>query len=486
MSTIDSGVPWWRRWFSVRSLAARTTLVFATLVAAIWLVLVIWVVIDSLNRGEATLSSEMHDYAHQVMAVAERWPADDPGIAGALEAVVNIENKSKEGDRADASTRDFLIQVWRGGLPVLPPPAGLAEIPTVFEQMVPVQIGDIQRRLYAVTSDQQAVVVALLVKAPYSASITWPSVTIVLLPLVFSLPLLLIPAWLMTRFGLKPLRVTTEEVLARVAGGELAPLELTRYRELNPLLEAMNQLMARLSQQLKRERAFVADIAHELKTPLAALQANIGTAMTTHDDARRRGALNDLEPGLNRTTHLVQQLLDMARLEVDATKGRERQFDLAELCRERLSELVRLADASQVQLKAEVPERMTVLADPDPVSSILNNLLDNAIKFSPPGGVVLVSLVALNNSLGQTKQPGFMLTVRDQGAGIAAHDRPRVFERFYRCSATAINTEGAGLGMAIVKRAVTLLGGTITLSDAISAADSTGQRGLKVTVQVPA
>jgi len=479
----------WRRWVNVRSLAARTTLVFASLVIAIWLVLVIWVVLDSLNRGEATLRSEMHDYAHQVMAVAERWPANAPGIAGALAAVVNIENKSSTDEGADTNTRDFLIQAWRGGLPVLPPPPGLTEVPTVYEQLLPVQVDDAERRLYAVSSTGQAVVVALLFKAPYSASITWPSVTIVLLPLVFSLPLLLIPAWLMTRFGLKPLRATTEEVLARVAGGDLAPLELTRYRELNPLLEAMNQLMARLSQQLKRERAFVADVAHELKTPLAALQANIGTALATHDEARRRGALNDLEPGLNRTTHLVQQLLDMARLEVEAVGGRERRFDLAELCREKLSELVRLADAAQVQLKAELPERLMVLADPDPVASILNNLLDNAIKFSPRGGVVVVSLVASGRQDAGQNQNGFILTVADQGAGIAAHDRPHVFNRFYRCSATALSTEGAGLGMAIVKRAVTLLGGTITLGDAASEAGDGGRPGppgLRVTVRVPA
>lgn len=471
-----------RRWFSVRSLAARTTLVFASLVAAIWLAIVIWVVVESLNTGEATLKSEMSDYAHQILAVAERWPADDPGIAGALEAVVSIENHFGDGESDDDTSPDFLIQVWRAGLPVLPPQEGLSEVPTIFDELTSVQVGDAERKLYAAKAPAQPVIVALLVKSQFTASITWPSFTIVVFPLLFSLPVLLIPAWLMTRFGLKPLRATTDEVLARVAVGELTPLELTRYRELNPLLEAMNLLMARLSQQLKRERAFVADVAHELKTPLAALQANIGTAMLTNDAVRRQSAMNDLEPGLNRTTHLVQQLLDMARLEVDGTKGRERHFDLAEFCRERMSELVRLADSSDIQLKAELPERLMVLADPDPVSSILTNLLDNAIKYSPKGGVVAVSLAPLNE--------GFVLTVSDQGDGIPMHDRAHVFERFYRCTATALKTEGAGLGMAIVQRAVTLLGGSIALDDADDSAGIAGiekseRAGLKVTVQVP-
>ncbi|MFK7962917.1 MAG: sensor histidine kinase [Burkholderiaceae bacterium] len=472
-----------RRWFSVRSLTARMTLVFASLAAAIWFALAIWVVTDALNRGEANLTSEMRDYAHQVMAVAERWPADDPGIAGALEAVVNIENQANQDnvDKAEAdqdASPDFLIQIWRDGRPVLPPQNGLEVLPNAFEELISVHVDNAERKLYAVQAASKPVVVALLVKSPFSASITWPSVAIVLLPLVISLPVLLIPAWLMTRFGLKPLRATTDEVLARVTEGKLTPLELTRYRELNPLLEAMNQLMARLSQQLKRERAFVADVAHELKTPLAALQTNIGTAVVTNDEARRQAALSDLDPGLKRTTHLVQQLLDMARLEVDEFQDRKRQFDLAEFCRERLSDLVRLADCRDIQLKADIPERLMVLTDPDPISSIVTNLVDNAIKYSPAGAVVLVSLAP-------EKLGGFVLTVTDQGDGIAMQDRAHVFERFYRCTASALKTEGAGLGMAIVKRAVTLLGGRITLTDGDLGGDA-GRRGLKVSVRVPA
>jgi len=484
-SAVSAKKPAPRRWFSVRSLAARTTLVFASLVAVIWLAIAIWVVVDSLNRGEETLTKEIRNYARQVLAVAERWPADDPGIAAALESVVRIENepddKRDEKPSAELPSPGFQIQVWRGGLPVLAAQEGFTDVPTVFDEMTPVQVGDAELKMYAVKADAQPVIVALFVKSPFSASISWPSVSIVLLPLLFCLPVLLIPAWVMTRFGLKPLRTTTDEVLARVEEGQLTPLELTRYRELNPLLESINLLMARLSQQLKRERAFVADVAHELKTPLAALQANIGTAMVTNDAARRQSVLNDLEPGLNRTTHLVQQLLDMARLEVDDIKGREREFDLAEFCRERMSELVRLADSSGIQLKADLPERLMVQADPDPVSTILTNLLDNAIKYSPNDGVVTVLLTPLNDD-------GFVLTVSDQGDGIPAHERPHVFERFYRCTATALKTEGAGLGMAIVQRAVTVLGGSIALDDASDSATGVNDErpGLKVTVRVPA
>ena len=479
-----------RRWFSVRSLATRMTLVFAGLAAVIWVALAIWVLTDALRRGEANLTSEMREYAHQVMAVAERWPANDPGLAGALEAVINIENQANqstadESEPDQASSPDFLIQIWRDGQAVLPYQNGLNTPPNQFDDLISVQVGNVERKLYAVQAASRPVVVALLVKSPYSASITWPSVAIVLLPLVISLPVLLIPAWLMTRFGLRPLRATTDEVLARVTEGKLTPLELTRYRELNPLLQAMNQLMARLSQQLKRERAFVADVAHELKTPLAALQTNIGTAVVTSDAARRQAALNDLDPSLKRTTHLVQQLLDMARLEVDETQDRKRLFDLAEFCRERLSELIRLADCRDIQLKADIPEQLVVLADPDPVSSIVTNLVDNAIKYSPAGGLVVVSLVPLQKPVQSDEPSGFVMTVTDQGDGIALQDRAHVFERFYRCTASALKTEGAGLGMAIVKRAVTLLGGRITLADGDLNADAE-RPGLKVSVRVPA
>ncbi|MGH1361245.1 MAG: sensor histidine kinase [Burkholderiaceae bacterium] len=460
------------QFFRIRSLAARTALVFAGLVTVIWLALVAWVVYDALAQGRIVAETGLRSYANQVLAVAERWPADDPALAEALAAVVSIENSPVE-DGGNGDSDNFAIQIWRDGKLALGAQAGSGQPLEQHNQVVEFRSGQTERWGYVVRSAHKDVVVQLSLNAPTTSSIGWPSVAIFLMPLVLCLPLLLVPAWVMTRFGLKPLQTTTTQILARVDAGDLSPLPATRYKELNPLLEAMNKLMSRLSNQIDRERGFVADVAHEIKTPLAALAANIGTATSSADQSRQQAALDDLEPGLRRTTHLVQQLLGMARLDVEAAADSHRTLDLAEFIRERISLLFALAEARSIRLEAQLPERHQVTINPDQIGAIVDNVVGNAVKYSPQQGCIRIELRPALQGF------GFELTVTDQGPGVPQADRERIFERFYRGNGVSQQTDGAGLGMAITKRAVDRLSGSIELSEPPGG-------GLCVTVKVPA
>lgn len=463
------------RLFRVRSLAARTTLVFAALVSVVWATLVAWVVYDSLTRGREIARKDMRDYARQVIAVAERWPGDDSTLAQAVLAVARIENNT--GDTTDQGPADgasFRIQLWRDGRSVTAGDSGQSSdpLPDATDEVIEFRRHGVRRWAYVAHSDSRDITVRLSLNAPINSVVGWPSVSIFLLPLVLSLPFLLIPAWVMTRYGLRPLQTMTDEILSRVEQGNLSPLESTPYKELNPLLEAMNKLMSRLSKQIERERGFVADVAHEIKTPLAALAANTGTAINSPDPHRRQAALKDLEPGLDRVTHLVKQLLGMARLDVDAAPDSERTFDLAELLRERIGLQLTVARGRKITVQACLPDRLTVSINPDQIGAIIDNVVGNAVKYSPDGGRISVVLSPTGENA------GFEINVSDNGPGVPPEERERVFERFYRRASLLHEADGAGLGLAITKRAVDRLGGSIVLSSAPGG-------GLSVSINIP-
>lgn len=463
------------RFFQVRSLAARTTLVFAALVSLVWAILVAWVAYDSLTRGRQVARKDMQDYARQVIAVAERWPGDDSTLAQAISAVARIENNpgGTTGQNPSDSV-SFEIQLWRDGRYVTVDNSGQTPepIPDAADEVVEFRRDGVRRWAYVAHSGIRNITVRLSLDAPINSVVGWPSVSIFLLPLVLSLPFLLVPAWVMTRFGLRPLQTMTDQILSRVELGDLCSLKPTRYKELNPLVEAMNKLMQRLSTQIERERGFVADVAHEIKTPLAALATNTGTAINSRDAGRRQAALNDLEPGLERITHLVQQLLGMARLDVEAAADSERDIDLAEFLRERIGLQLAVARGRNITLEARLPDRLPVRINPDQIGAVIDNVVGNAVKYSPEGGRISIVMCPVGEIA------GLEINVSDGGPGIPPDDRERVFERFYRRASLLHNADGAGLGLAITKRAVDRLGGSIVLGESQDG-------GLSVTIRIP-
>lgn len=287
-------------------------------------------------------------------------------------------------------------------------------------------------------------------------------------PLLYGLPLLALPLWLLFRLGFAPIKRIGAQISARSAQ-DLTPLPATRYVELAPLVNAVNSLMARLQQRLDREHEFLADAAHELKTPLAVIQLSSEgldqADMRARDEARER-----LRLGVQRATHTVHQLLALARSGADALDLSKARHDLVDLVRERIALASGLAVKRRIELELVAPEELVLWLNRESLCSLVDNLVDNAIKYSPQGGHVSVALVEADDAIA--------LTVSDQGPGIPAELRERVFERFVRLAADQ-DCHGSGLGLTIVERAAAQHGASVVLLD------GPGGRGLTVMVSFP-
>ncbi len=274
-------------------------------------------------------------------------------------------------------------------------------------------------------------------------------------PLVYSLPFLLLPAWFIVRIGLRPLRAIARAV-ARRGASDLAPLPESPYRELAPLVDAINRLMTRLSERLAREQEFLADAAHELKTPLSVVQINAHLLETAQDPAQRQQAAAGLREGVARATHTVHQLLAFERARLDAAATASAPLDLAALLRDRLALAAPLAMQRGIEIELRADQACVLPLQRESVAALLDNVIGNAIKYSPDGGQVDVVLDRVDG--------GVRLSVRDQGPGIAPELRARVFERFYRVPGQ--DSAGSGLGLSIAERAAARNAGRITLDRA--------------------
>jgi two-component system OmpR family sensor kinase len=276
-------------------------------------------------------------------------------------------------------------------------------------------------------------------------------------PFALLLPVLALFIWFTVGRALIPLEKLTGLVKARQVDALDALPDAHLPDEVRPLVTALNDLLERLRAALERERAFMADAAHELRTPLTALHLQMDGLAHAHGETERQAAMDALSAGVQRAIRLVEQMLSMARAEPRATPGARLPVRLDELARESVAELVPLADARHIDLGVVSEVAVTVLADADALRTLLRNLIDNAVRYTPVGGRVDVTVTP------GTAAAGPELTVSDDGPGIAAAERARVFDRFYRPAGN--RASGSGLGLAIVKSIADAHGATVALTD---------------------
>ncbi len=279
-------------------------------------------------------------------------------------------------------------------------------------------------------------------------------------PLIVLLPFLGAAVWIIVGRGLAPLgRVARALETRRPEALEPLPDQYLPA-EVQPLVCALNGLLARLGIALDTQKAFVADAAHELRTPLAAVRIQAQLVARAHDDATRREALADLQKGITRATRFAEQLLALARAETDSALVRE-PVDLHKLLTECIAAYAPLAQRRDIDLSCAGAGPVSVLADADALRVMFGNLLDNAIKYAPAGGCVVV-MVLIDGAACPCVQIG------DSGPGIPAAERERVFGRFYRDTSARARADvsGTGLGLAIVKRIATQQGARVTLTEA--------------------
>jgi len=249
------------------------------------------------------------------------------------------------------------------------------------------------------------------------------------------------------RRGLRPLDAAARDIAARSASslqpipGDDAP------RELMPLVRSINGLMARLGEAFDAQRRFLADAAHELRTPITALRLQHQVLAGATDDSTRQEAAAQLEKGIGRSQRLVEQLLQVSRSEPEVGPFDVQAIDLNALTQEVVASFSAKADRLNVDLGA-IPAagEAIVQGDPHQLLVLLNNLVDNALRHTPAGGTVDVGV--------ELTPSGAILFVRDTGPGIPKAERPRVFDRFYRGKDAAqgsLDPHGSGLGLAIVQ-----------------------------------
>ena len=274
-------------------------------------------------------------------------------------------------------------------------------------------------------------------------------------PLILLFPFLAGLIWITVGRGLSAVKRAAEDVQARDAGS-LSPVSGDGLpQEIQPLVQALNGLLSRLSVALDAQRAFVADAAHELKTPLTALGLQIRLAERAESAEDRKHAFAELKQGLERAIHLVHQLLTLARQEPGAFEQAQEDVDLVALARNVVADFVVAADAKLIDLgiKAEMPAHVT--GNPAALRILLSNLVDNAIRYSPNGGRIDVSIQSVDRTAA--------LIVQDAGPGIPEADLARVIDRFYRVTGT--QAQGSGLGLSIVKRIAETHDADITLTN---------------------
>jgi signal transduction histidine kinase len=285
------------------------------------------------------------------------------------------------------------------------------------------------------------------------------------LPLLALAPVLLLIVHLLLRRGFAPLAGLARN-LDDIDGGRQVALGTDRVpTEVLPLVRAINRLLARLGLALAQQRRMVADAAHELRTPVAVTRVQADNLAHAGLDSEGRARLDVLQRGLARTSELIDKLLSLARIQGDAAPIRE-PFSLDQVVRSAIEETLHLAELRGVDLGCLQLETVELLGDPSLAHALARNAIDNAVRYTPSGGTVDVSVTRAD---GQA-----VFTVEDTGPGIPAAQRARVFEPFFRLLGS--QQSGSGLGLAIVQSAAQALGGQLRLAER-----SDGASGLRFT-----
>jgi two-component system, OmpR family, sensor histidine kinase QseC len=254
------------------------------------------------------------------------------------------------------------------------------------------------------------------------------------------------------RTVLNPLKLIASHILKHEPH-DTRPISLpVAYRELHPVLDALNRLFLRVATSIDREKSFVQDAAHELRTPLAVIAAQ-AHVLAHSEDAERDAAKRQMENAVARASHLTQQLLHVARASAEIPVEHQ-QIDLMNTIRDGLAAFSEQAASRKTELSLHGPDNLIIRSDPQRLRSILDNLIDNALRYgTSPGGAINVTVCATLTT--------FEMKVCDSGPGIPVHWREQAFERFWRAP-DAIE-RGAGLGLAIVRESVLALNGRVEI-----------------------
>jgi two-component system OmpR family sensor kinase len=383
-------------------------------------------------------ADEIFDYHMQQMALSLR--SNVP--------LSNLDSHAAAAD--DGESNDMLVQVWT--------PDGVQVFRTTSSARLPqravlgfsnVKANGTTYRIFSVQTPAQTVQVAqdMAVRRNMAGNLALRTVA----PIAVMMPILMLVVWWVVSRSLEPVARVRKQVAARQAD-DLSPVSETGLPdEVLPLVQELNLLFGRVRTAFRAQHNFVADAAHELRTPLAALKLQALSLKRADSAEARDVAIGRLTAGIERATRLVEQLLVLARQEASVVKPVP--VDLAALAARTVGELAGLASAKGVDLGLQHADVAHVAGQPDALAILLRNLVDNAVKYTPGGGTVDVTVHAAPD--------GPLLVVEDSGPGIPPDERVRVLDRFYRVAGS--EASGSGLGLAIITAIAERHGATLTL-----------------------
>lgn len=349
--------------------------------------------------------------------------------------------EAQERIEAGPGNDDLVVQMWS--------PDGVQVFHSVSRARLPqravlgfsnVRSNGTTYRVFSIQTNNQTVQVAqdLAVRRNMASNLALRTLG----PIAVMMPILMLVVWWVVSGSLEPVARVRKQVAARQAD-DLSPVsEAGLPDEVRPLVHELNLLFGRVQTAFDAQQHFVADAAHELRTPLAALRLQAQSLDRAADPEARKVAVSRLTAGIDRATRLVEQLLVLARQEASAANGAvTRPVDLAELARRTVGDLVGLAAAKEVDLGLQHADPVTIEGQPDALHILLRNLVENAVKYTPNGGTVDIAVRA--------EKDAATIIVEDSGPGIPPEERERVFDRFYRVAGS--EAAGSGLGLAIIK-----------------------------------
>jgi two-component system sensor histidine kinase QseC len=269
-----------------------------------------------------------------------------------------------------------------------------------------------------------------------------------LLGVLMVLPVLGAIIGLIVSRTLRPLKQLKQQLSVREVG-HLQPLSLDKLpEEVVPMVEQINALFVLLEQAFANERNFTSDASHELRTPLAGMMTQLQVAQKTTDETMRVQALQKCQMAVVRMTHMVQQLLTLSRVQHQNAQVNKQILDVNQALVSVMADIEPAAREKHIEIELKGQDGFGIVANPQLLDILFRNLLDNAIKYTPEGGKVLVKLMHIDTQIG--------VSVEDSGPGVADADYSRISQRFYRCVETAQTAEGSGLGLSIVQRIIRL------------------------------
>ncbi|POT56777.1 two-component system sensor histidine kinase QseC [Citrobacter amalonaticus] len=441
------------------SLRLRLTLIFTILVLVTWL-------ISSFVAWKQTTDNVDELFDTQLMLFAKRLITLDLDELKASERMAHTPKKFKHG-HIDDDVLVFAVYTLDGKM-VLHDGDNGQDIPYSyrregFDDGYLNGDNDLWRFIWLTSADGKYRIVVGQ-EWEYREDMALAIVTAQLVPWLVALPVMLLILFVLLSLELKPLKKLAQALHFRDPESE-EPLSTKGVpNEVRPLVESLNQLFSRIHSTMVRERRFTSDAAHELRSPLAALKVQTEVAQLSDDDPQaRQKALQQMHTGIDRATRLVDQLLTLSRLDSLNNLQDVAELSLEEVLQSAVMDIYHPARLAHIDVRLQVNAHgIRRTAQPLLLSLLVRNLLDNAIRYSPQGSIVEVTLHARS------------FTVRDNGPGIAPELFTHIGERFYRPPGQSVT--GSGLGLSIVRRIASLHGMSVSFANA-------AEGGFEVTVK---